>query len=123
MITYTPNGLIPNEDSWLTEFISVNLDHVGNDPIYGCKTEGLYYIGFEQVFNCMESNCVNHCDWGIHFHEILNEQRETITDLCSDNVLETTFTHWIDTLMRSRFPSICFTYDSLISNQNPTIYA
>ena len=119
---YRPDGLVPDRENWLSEFISVNLDHVGEDSVYGCKTEGLYYIGFEQRFDCLEFNCVNHCDWGIHFHEVLNEQRETVLDLQSDSILETTLSGWINTLMQSRFPNICFNYDSLILNQEPVIH-
>ena len=119
---YSPDGLIPSEDNWLTEFISVNLDENLLNAPYGCKTEALYYIGFEQMFDCLEYNCVSHCSWGIHFHEVLNEQRNTIQDLHTDGTLMLTYTNWIDQFMRSKFPSICFDYNSLLFNHQPIIH-
>ena len=85
-----------------------------DDPNFGCKTESLYYVGFEQNFSCEELNCILHCDWGIHFKEVRHEMQETIGDLHRNGNLTRKLRLGINTLIQSRFPRVNLTFENLV---------
>ena len=101
----------------------MNLNETLEDSGPSLKSECLYYLGFEQAFQCSETNCVLHCDWGICLHEVKNERSDTFADLQPFQRKREMVTTWLDQFITRRFPNISLGYNCLIHNGPYTIHS
>ena len=116
---FTASDDTPTELYWLSDYVNNSLQksfltHVGEQ-----RAHLNYFIGVERSYNCSESNCVYHNEWHFHFMEVLDTDTETVQS--SVDRLEIHFEKWIDQLVSTRFPSITFSYSSLIGERSPYI--
>ena len=104
---------------WLSPFLEHHLSPRYSDYIQDGRTHANYFFGVEQLFNCSDQNCVYHTQWHFHFMEVLDTDTTNIWSLADNTVPQ--FTIWVDQFISRRFPSIVYTYTSLIGDQDPYI--
>ena len=115
-LEYEPTTPLSSNDEWLLPFIHDQLHPDNLCPNDGVET--IYYLGFENEFNCPEANCILHSHWSFHFRPVRRSQIETVTDLNDDNLLETKIQDSLGAFMQSRFPSVHFTRASLLNDSS-----
>lgn len=117
MIHASPD--VPEEYFWLTDFINNDIHSRYFTHLGSGRTEVEFFFGYEQSFNCPESNCIMHNTWHFQFMEVLETDHKTVQS--EYDTLIPQFATWVNQLTENRFPNITFTHSSLIGDHSPTI--
>ena len=117
---YIPIRPLVSDDQWLLPFINDQLQSISDEKTSNHET--LYHFGFEQEFDCSETNCVMHSHWSFHFRPVKRSQLLTISDLNDFQQLRSEISDALQHFLHSRFPSLIFTEETLLnSHLDPTI--
>ena len=103
-------------DQWLLPFINDQLQSLRDEK--PTSEETVYHFGFEQEFDCSETNCVMHSHWSFHFRPVKRLQLPTITDLNDFQQLKSEISDALRHFLSSRFPSLVFTEETLLDNHS-----
>ena len=119
-VEYEPITPLSPDDEWLIPFVHDQLHPDNLCPDDGPQT--IYFLGFENEFDCPEANCILHPHWSFHFRPVRRPNVQTISDLNDNDLLETKIQDSLDSFLQSRFPSVHFTRTSLLTNSlSPSI--
>ena len=113
---YIPAKLLASQDQWLLPFINDQLGSINDEKLTDEKT--IYHLGFEQEFDCSETNCVMHSHWSFHFRPVKRPQLMTISDLNDFQQLRPEISDALQQFLKSRFPSLVFTEETLLDNHS-----
>ena len=108
---------VSNDDQWYGPIINDTVDYLRDNPRYVNDDVIHLFIGFEQSFDCIETNCALHSSWSLHVKRIDSDD-ETIQEYYNCGHLTDEVENWIRSFLELRFPSINFDYDSLINGDS-----
>ena len=108
---------VSDDDQWYNPIINDTVDYLRDNPAYVNDDLLHLYIGFEQSFDCIETNCALHSSWSLHVKRIDSDD-ETIQEYYDTGHLVDEVESWIRSFLELRFPSISFDYDSLINGDS-----